>query len=461
MSEETQNNSPSNDSGGYVSSNARNTTVAMLGHMVTLKMAERADCAYSNDFESAVEQAKSIGLGRKHLAIPRFGSDAFRVALRTLKTNPHEVTVPLDQGIIYDNMRCKVWYDTVNMGREYCVRRHSTGLVNGEPSVKTEELYRVSYRAASGDVIARTHHRAYVKRAWEGAESLTEAEQAALEGDNGVENIEIEPYDEGNVIDFPTMQKFLEAVRSRYQEECTRIDTRRWRIQIRKILDKELNAIPFTAVRGAVIIPDTRSSEEAKDADGKRTSPPYLDTLDALNTLMHWFGTGATLTTGTVQFEDEVIPGLDPEETEDNTVVATIVENVQNLNVSPCQMTVMGYIDDAAQRADLEREMTQHVNEKLNEYLNEFTNTLSRLNDDDQEDVNKAIRKFAKRKEKMQSMLKFYCGGDFVNNVGIDSTIGGDDRLSGLRTRINNLGSGTGINVNGLRELVDFEQPDQ
>ena len=108
MSEETQNNSPSNDSGGYVSSNARNTTVAMLGHMVTLKMAERADCAYSNDFESAVEQAKSIGLGRKHLAIPRFGSDAFRVALRTLKTNPHEVTVLLDQGIIYDNMRCKV-----------------------------------------------------------------------------------------------------------------------------------------------------------------------------------------------------------------------------------------------------------------------------------------------------------------------------------------------------------------
>ena len=101
----------------------------------------------------------------------------------------------------------------------------------------------------------------------------------------------------------------------------------------------------------------TRSSEEeAKDADGKRTSPPYLDTLDALNTLMHWFGTGATLTTGTVQFEDEVIPGLDPEETEDNTVVATIVENVQNLNVSPCQMTVMGYIDDAAQRADLERD---------------------------------------------------------------------------------------------------------
>ena len=61
----------------------------------------------------------------------------------------------------------------------------------------------------------------------------------------------------------------------------------------------------------------------------------------------------------------------------------------------------------------------------------------------------------------MQSMLKFYCGGDFVNNVGIDSTIGGDNRLSGLRTRINNLGSGTGINVNGLRELVDFEQPDQ
>ena len=135
-----------------------------------------------------------------------------------------------------------------------------------------------------------------MKRAWEGAESLTEAEQAALEGDNGVENIEIEPYDEGNVIDFPTMQKFLEAVRGRYQEECTRIDTRRWRIQIRKILDKDLNAIPFTAVRGAVIIPDTRSSEEAKDADGKRTySPPYLDTLDALNSLMHWFGTGATL----------------------------------------------------------------------------------------------------------------------------------------------------------------------
>ena len=117
----------------------------MLGHMVTLKMAERADCAYSNDFESAVEQAKSIGLGRKHLAIPRFGSDAFRVALRTLKTNPHEVTVPLDQGIIYDNMRCKVWYDTVNMGREYCVRRHSTGLVNGEPLSKPRNftVYRI------------------------------------------------------------------------------------------------------------------------------------------------------------------------------------------------------------------------------------------------------------------------------------------------------------------------------
>jgi len=463
MSEETQNNSPGYGPEGYVSSNARNTTVAMLGHMVTLKMAEKADCAYSADFTSAVEYAKSIGLGRKHLPVPRFGADAFRVALRTLKTNPHEVTVGLDQGIAYDNMRCKVWYDTVNMGRQYAVRRHSTGLVNGKPETVTEPIYRVSYRAASGDVVARTYHRAYVKRAWEGEESLTEAEQASLEGDNGYQNIEMEPYNEGNIIDMNTMQKFLEAVRGRYQEECTRVDTRRWRAQIRKILDKDHNAIPFTAVRGAVIIPDTRSKEESRDEDGKRTPPPYLDELDALNALMHWFGgeANSVLTTGTVQFEDEVIPGLDPEEPEENTVVETIVETVQNLYVSPCQMTIMGYIDDEAQRAELGREMTQHINEKMNDYLNEFTNTLAQLNDEDQEDVNKAIRKFAKRKDKMQRMLEFYCGGDFVSGVNIDSNIGGDGRLSGLKTRISNLGSGTGINVNGLRELVEFEQPDQ
>ena len=62
--------------------------------------------------------------------------------------------MPLDQGIAYDNMRCKVWYDTVNMGREYVVRRHTTGLVNGKEEHDMDKLYRVSYRAASGDVIA-------------------------------------------------------------------------------------------------------------------------------------------------------------------------------------------------------------------------------------------------------------------------------------------------------------------
>ena len=179
-----------------------------------------------------------------------------------------------------------------------------------------------------------------------------------------------------------------------------------------------------------------------------------------MNNIMQWFGGLANETTGTVQFEDETIPGLDPEEdvTEEKTTVATIVDNVQNLSRSPCQMTIMGYIDDDAQRVELQREMTHHVNDMMNDYLNEFTASLNSLNDDDQENVNRAIKKFAKRKNKMQKTLEFYCGGDFVDGVNINSSIGGDDRLSGLRTRITNLGSGTGINVNGLRELVEFEQ---
>ena len=460
MSEETQINHSDYAPDGYVSSNARNTTVAMLGHMVTTRWAERVDCAYSVDFESTVNYAQSIGLGRKFIPVPRFGADAFRVSLRTLKTNPHEITLPLDQGIAYDNMRCKVWYDCVQMGKEYAIRRHSTGLVNGVEHTTVDNMYRVSYRAASGDVIARTYHRAYVKRAWEGVAELSEAEQAALEGDSGVDNIDMEPYIDGNLIDHPTFQKFFNAVKGRYEEEITRVDTRRWRAKTRSILEKDYNAIPFTAVRGAVIIPDTRTSEESKDADGKRTPPPYLDELDAMNNIMQWFGGLANETTGTVQFEDETIPGLDPEEdvTEEKTTVATIVDNVQNLSRSPCQMTIMGYIDDEAQRVELQREMTHHVNDMMNDYLNEFTESLNSLNDDDQENVNRAIKKFAKRKNKMQKTLEFYCGGDFVDGVNINSSIGGDDRLSGLRTRITNLGSGTGINVNGLRELVEFEQ---
>ena len=144
----------------------------------------------------------------------------------------------------------------------------------------------------------------------EGAEALTEAEQAALEGDNGSDNIEMEPYEAGLVIDQETFANFLNAVRTRYAEEIAHVDTNRWRRRTRDILEKRYNAIPFTAVRGAVIIPDTRTTEEATGEDGMRTAPNYLNELDALNSLMIWFGNGATETSGTVHIADEEIPAL-------------------------------------------------------------------------------------------------------------------------------------------------------
>lgn len=456
MSEETQNYHPEAPD-GYVTSNARNTTVPMLGHMVTTRFAERVNSAYAVDFEATVQRAKDTGLSREFVPEPRFGADAFRVALKTLRTTVHEVTQPLSSSISWDNMRCKVWYDTVKMGKEYAVRRHATGLVNGVEHTVTENMYRISYRAGRGDVVARTYHRAYVKQAWEGHDSLTDAEKAALEGDNGKDNIEMEAYTDGLVVDQETYANFFNAVRERYEEEIRHVDTNRWRRRTRQIFESRFNAVPFTAVRGAVIIPDTRSAEEATGENGVRTPAPYLDELDALNSLMMWFGGSAQETSGTVHIEDETIPGLEPEgeEDEEKTVVEAIVSNVQDLYRSPCQMTVMGYIDDEAQRVELQRELTIHVNTQMNEYFEEFTETLDRLAaDDSQEAYDKAVKRFTKRKQQMEQMLNTFCGGDYVDGVNLDPRVA-DNRVAGLDTRIQNIGSG-GINVHGLRDLINF-----
>lgn len=460
MSDENQPSNPATAPDGYVTSNARNTSVPMLGHMVTTRFAERVNSSYAVDFEATVEQAKTTGLSRDFVPEPRYGADAFRVALKTLRTSVHEVTTPMSSSITWDNMRCKVWYDTVRMGKEYAIRRHATGLVNGVEHTVTENMYRISYRGTSGDVVARTYHRAYVKRAWEGAEALTEAEQAALEGDNGSDNIEMEPYEAGLVIDQETFANFLNAVRTRYAEEIAHVDTNRWRRRTRDILEKRYNAIPFTAVRGAVIIPDTRTTEEATGEDGMRTAPNYLNELDALNSLMIWFGNGATETSGTVHIADEEIPGLEPEDEEETqqTVVETIVSNVQDLYRSPCQMTIMGYIDDEAQRIELQREMTIHINTLMQDYFDETTEMFDRLiqgGECSQEDVNKAVARGVKKKQQMEQMLELYCGGNYVEGVNVHEQVGGSARVAGLDTRIQNIGSG-GINVHGLRDLINF-----
>ncbi|MGB0378442.1 MAG: hypothetical protein ACPGGE_06425, partial [Poseidonia sp.] len=67
----------------------------MLGHMVTTRFAERVNSAYAVDFESTVQRAKDTGLSREFVPEPRFGADAFRVALKTLRTSVHEVTTPM------------------------------------------------------------------------------------------------------------------------------------------------------------------------------------------------------------------------------------------------------------------------------------------------------------------------------------------------------------------------------
>ena len=464
MSVETDSN-PGNPNGGsgYVSSNPRDTRVPMLGHMVTYRFMEKQNTSFTVDYETMVEKAKELGLTRSFVPVPRYGINAFRWARRTFITSEHWTTVPMSHSINWDNQRCRAQYKCVKILQDYVIQRVEKGRVNGNEHVHTENLYRLKYVAGRGDVMARAWAKAYVKRAWEGEESLSEAELSILtdvdeDGNikDGSQNIVLEAYEEGNVHDLSYFAQAYEAVVARYKSEITSVSNRIWRAKVRELLLDRFNAIPFTAIRGAHVVPDTRSEAEALDDNGVRQPAPYLDELDAINTLIRWFG-GEAEEQSVTEVQSEQIPGVEPEE-EESTPEKSLEERLQELHRARCQMTILGYIDDDAQRQDLQRAMTMEVNRRMDAYYKQVENAFNTMNDEDQASIDRQLKRLKKMKAKAAKMLEFYCGGNYMDGVNVNPDIQ-QPRMSGIATRIAHLGS-AGVNMHNLRALVNFDESD-
>ena len=464
MSDNTDNNPGNPNKGsGYVSSNPRDTRVPMLGHMVTYRFMEKKDTSYVVDYETMVQRAKSRGLPKEFIPTPRIGISAFRWARNAVNTSEHWVTVPMTHSINWDNQRCRVQYQCRRILSEYVIQRIEKGRVNNVEDTRTFNLYRLKYEAGSGDVVARAWAKAYVKRAWEGEDALSEAELAVLteEDENGnvrdgSDNIVLEPYEEGYVHGIDFMRSAREAVITRYKQELTTIGNRVWRDKVRNLLLDTFNAIPFTAIRGAYVVPDTRSQEEALDKNGVRQPAPYLDRLEAINELVRWFGGDAKEQTAT-HVGDELLPGVDPEE-EQKEPTKTLEERLQELHKARCQMTILGYIDDDAQRKDLQEAMTMEVNRRMDAFLKDCEIAFDRMNEDDQASIDRQLKRLKKKKAETAKMLEFYCGGDYMDGVNVHPDVQ-KPRMAGLATRIAHLGS-AGVNKHNLRELMNFDESD-
>ena len=226
---------------------------------------------------------------------------------------------------------------------------------------------------------------------------------------------------------------------------------------MRNLLLDRFSAIPFTAIRGAHVVPDTRSDEEALDSTGVRQPAPYLDELDAINALIRWFG-GEAEEQSVTEIQNEEIPGVELEESESEEPTKSIEEKLQELHRARCQMTILGYINDDAQREELQRAMTMEVNRRMDAYYKEVERSFNIMNDEDQASIDRQLKRLKKKKAQAAQMLEFYCGGNYIEGVNVHSEIQ-QPRMSGIATRIAHLGS-AGVNMHNLRALVNFDESD-
>ena len=458
MSENDNNSTDTNNIGsGYVSPNSRNTTLPMLGHMVTYRFMEKKNTSFTVTYREMVERAQQRGLPRDFIPTPRFGRNAFKWARKAIETSTAWESVPLNHPIAWDSLRCRVMYRCKKMVNDYVIQRIETGKVNGVEHTETRNLYRVKYVAGSGDPEARAYHLAYVKRAWEGHDALTESEQEVLENEkDGSGNIEIEAYVEGTIDNVSYYAQARELIVSRYKQEIHTIDNRVWRDKVRQLLLNRFNAIPFTAIRGAFVVPDMRKGDELLDGEGKRTAPAYLDELDALDDLIRWFGDGA-VQQQTIQLQNENLPGVASEEEEQKQETQqSLTEQLQKMHRSRCQMTIMGYIDDDSQRAELQEAMTFEINRIMGDYNKEVIRTVNMMKTDDQEAVDRQTARLEKKKAETQKALEFYCGGDYIEGVNVHEELH-QPAMAGLMTRLSAIGS-EGINTSRLTNLVNFDE---
>lgn len=463
MSEDSDKQTKDENIDGYVSPNARNTNVPLLGHMVTYRFREPERGAASASYGAMVEKAKELGLDKRHVPAPRFGRNAFKTARQSFKTSPAWQTVAIDSGVNWDNMRCRARYECHRMISEYVIQRIRTGTVDGVEHTETTPLYRVKYTAGSGDANARAYHQAYVKSVWDGEDSLTEAEKAILlvdeEGDvrNGSQYIELEAYDGLTIDDMSYYSMAYGLIQERYKQVSEQVDVRLFRSTVRTLLMKEFNAIPMTAIRGAVIVPDTRTDVEKMGEDGVRTAPAYLDQLEAINELMRWYGDEAS-DIAVVTVPDEEVPGAEPETAEEDND-GTLVDQIQALHRAKCQMTIMCYINDVAQMETLQEEMTIDVHRQMEDYFKKCDKALKFLDADDAEAIDKAVASLRKARTEVDKTLDFYCGSDWIEGVNLKPEVM-QPRQMGLRTRLGSLGISTSKSAQ-LRELLNFDEADK
>ena len=465
MSDITDNGTTDSKVDGYVSPNARNTNVPLLGHMVTYRFQEPERGAASSSYQEMVNQAKELGLTNKHVPPPRFGRNAFKIARNSFKTSPFWQTTTLDDGINWDNMRCRARYECHRMISDYVIQRIRTGTVDGREYTQTTPLYRVRYTAGSGDANARAYHKAYVKSVWEGDEALSDSERALLnpqEGEevrDGTEYIELEPYELGGQIH--DIQYYTEAyslIRQRYKQICQEVDAREFRRTVRNLLIKDFNAIPMTAVRGAVLVPDTRTEEEIVNEKGVRTPPAYLDELDAINSLMYWYGEVAE-DVSVIQMDNEVIPGVEVEESSQMTSEPSLADQVQALHKAKCQMTIMCYINDTKQMETLQTEMQKELNKQLTDYLKQFEKQMNQVNTNDDDAIDRAVESLRRARSKFNQTAEFYCGSGYMDGVNIQANETLTSFGMGLRTRLGSLGMSNNKTAQ-LRELLNFDEAD-
>jgi hypothetical protein len=466
MSEISDNKTNDGNIDGYVSPNARNTNVPLLGHMVTYRFREPERGAASASYRAMVEKAKELGLDSSHVPAPRFGRNAFKTARQSFKTSPSWQTVTMDSGVNWDNMRCRARYECHRMISEYVIQRIRTGHVDGVEHTETTPLYRVKYTAGSGDVNARAYHIAYVKSVWDGEESLSEAEKAILlpdeEGEvrDGTQYIELEAYDGLDIDDMAYYSMAFNLIQERYRQVSDQVDVRLFRSTVRNLLMKEFNAIPMTAIRGAVIVPDTRTEDEKTGEDGERTAPAYLDQLEAINELMRWYGDEAS-DIAVVSLPDEEVPGVEPEATEEDVYNndESLADQIQALHRAKCQMTIMCYINDVAQMETLQEEMTIDVHRQMEDYFKKCDRALKYLDADDAKAIDKAVESLRKARTDVDKTLDFYCGSNWIEGVNLKPEVV-KPRQMGLRTRLGSLGISNSKSAQ-LRELLNFDEADK
>ena len=71
-------------------------------------------------------------------------------------------------------------------------------------------------------------------------------------------------------------------------------------------------------------------------------------------------------------YKTKNLPGVDSEEEEQKQETQqSLTEQLQKMHRSRCQMTIMGYIDDDSQRAELQEAMTFEINRIMGDYNKE------------------------------------------------------------------------------------------